>query len=148
MSTPVSKEYLRNAVLQAGPEQLQLMLFDGAIRFALKGREGIEKKDFEQVYESLCRAQQIVLEMEAGLRPEVNQELCEQMSALYGFVYRKLVSASVHRNISDIDDALKILKHQRGTWALLVEKVTAAQADGGDDGGVQAVPSGSISFEG
>jgi flagellar biosynthetic protein FliS len=42
--------YLRDAVLTATPEQLQLMLYDGCIRFALQARDAIEKTDYETSY--------------------------------------------------------------------------------------------------
>lgn len=150
MSTQASKSYLRNAILQASPEQLQLMLFDGAIRHTLKGREAIERHDYEQTYESLSLAQRIVLEMDAGLRPEVNAELCEQMSALYNFVYHKLVSANVKRDVSNIDDALHILQHQRETWVMLLDKVRHAKAEQSPPAGVKAAAAegGSVAFEG
>jgi len=123
MTAPEKNDYLRNAILQAPPEQLQLMLYDGAIRFALQGRDALAEKNYEKSYEKLTRAQSIVLEMQAGLRPEVHREICEQMTSLYNFVHRKLVDASVQRDPSAVDDALKILRHQRETWILLLEKV-------------------------
>jgi flagellar protein FliS len=123
MSTAVSQEYLKNAVLTASPEQLQLMLFDGAIRFALQGRKAIEAGDIEGTYNHLTRAQKIVIEMQNGLNFDVNQELCEKMSALYTFIYRKLVDANINKDVSAIEDALKILQHQRETWVLLMEKI-------------------------
>ncbi len=127
MTAPNS--YLRDAVMTATPEQLQLMLYDGAIRFATQGRDALEAKDHEQSYEKLSRAQAIVLEMERGLRPEVNAELCERMAAIYGFIYRKLVEGSINKDTTDIDDALKILRMERETWVLLMEKVNAARAE-------------------
>ena len=141
-------DYLRNAILQSPPEQLQLMLYDGAIRFALQGRDALAKKDYETSYEKLSRAQKIVLEMEAGLRPEVSREICEQMTSLYNFVYRKLVDASVQRDTQAVDDALKILRHQRETWLLLLEKVSGENdsltALAGDD----VMKPGSLSVQG
>ncbi len=148
MGTLAPHSYLRNAILQATPEQLQLMLFDGAIRHATKGREAIEKRDFEQIYESLSRAQRIVLEMEAGLRPDVNAELCDQMAALYNFVYRKLVSANVRRDVGDIDDALQILRHQRETWVMLLDKVSQERAARSSDTPSPQSADGGVAFEG
>ncbi len=116
--------------MTATPEQLQLMLYDGAIRYASKGRDGIAAKDFEQAYDCLTRAQHIVLEMQSGLRPEVNQELCGRMSAIYTFLYGKLVDACVQRDVAVVDDALKILRLERETWQILVDKVSEARADG------------------
>ena len=123
MNTAASQEYLKNAVMTATPEQLHLMLCDGAIRFALKGREAIDAGKIEETYNHLTRAQKIVVEMQNGLNFDVNRELCERMSALYTFIYRKLVDANINKDVSAVDEALKILHHQRETWVLLMEKI-------------------------
>ena len=129
MAKPTSNSYLRNAVMTATPEQLHLMLYDGAIRFSLQARDAIEAKDYEASYNKLSRAQAIILEMQSGLRPEVNKELCDRMSAIYSYLYRKLVDASVNRSIADLDDALKILRYQRETWTMLMDKVAKSRAE-------------------
>lgn len=116
--------YLRDAVLTATPEQLQLMLYDGAIRFALQGRDAIRGKDFETSFDKLTRAQNILLEMLNGLNYEVNRELCERVASVYNFIYRKLVDANVHRDPLAIDDAVRVLRIERETWQLLVDKVS------------------------
>lgn len=121
--TQASDEYLRNTVMTATPEQLQLMLYDGAIRFSTQAREALANSDFETSCEKLLRAQRIVLEMRNGLRPEVNLELCEQMAALYDFVYNRLIDANMQRDPTAIDEALRILEHQRETWSILIQKI-------------------------
>lgn len=118
-----SDEYLRSAVETATPEQLQLMLYDGAIKFARRGREALARRDFEASCESLIRAQRIVLEMRNGLRHEVNPELCDQLSGLYGFVHSRLIDANTKHDPVAIDEALQILDHQRETWRILLEKI-------------------------
>ena len=45
MSGGTPNSYLRNAVMTASPEQLHLMLYDGAIRFSLQARDAIEARD-------------------------------------------------------------------------------------------------------
>jgi flagellar secretion chaperone FliS len=126
MNQEASGEYLRNAVMTAGPEQLQLMLYDGAIRFTNQARDAIQSRDYETSCEKLLRAERIVQELEKGLRPEVNPELCGQMSSLYSFVYNRLVRANMTRDLTAIDEALQILNHMRETWILLIEKVREA----------------------
>ena len=121
--------YLRNAVMTARPEQLQLMLYDGAIRFASQAREAIEKREIENSFNLLTRAQNIVREMESGLRHEVAPEICGQMASLYRFVFSKLVDANVNKDVQAVDDALKVLRHQRDTWAILADKIQKAQSD-------------------
>lgn len=128
MAHTAGKEYFRNAVMTASPEQLHLMLYDGAIRFARQARQALAARDFETSCERLLRAQQILLEMEAGLRPEVNATLCEQVGALYRFVYSRLIDANMKRDLTAVDEALRILEHQRETWRLLIEKARGADA--------------------
>ncbi|GEM_PF-494919 len=125
--------YLRETVLTATPEQLHLMLYDGAIRFASQGRDAILAKDIEGSYNKLTRAQQIIIEMQNGLNRDVNPELCERMAALYNFIYQKLIDACVRREVQAVDDALTVLRYNRETWQLLVGKVSGLRADVGRD---------------
>jgi flagellar protein FliS len=118
-----SSEYLKNAVMTATPEQLQLMLYDGAIRFAVRGLEAIRAKDREAALLALERAQLIVLEMGNGIRREVNPELADRMGAIYSFVYRRLIDANVKQDEQALQDALRILRYERESWQLLVEKL-------------------------
>ena len=128
MNQDASSEYLRNAVMTATPEQLQLMLYDGAIRFTRQAREAMERKDLETSCEKLLRVQRIMIELQSGLRSEINPELCSQMSALYSFVYDRLVEANMKRDLACIEEGLRILEHMRETWRLLLEKLCGAPA--------------------
>jgi flagellar protein FliS len=122
MDAPAVNPYLRQAILPASPQQLQLMLFEGATRFATQARDAIQAGRVEQAHTLLTRAQQIVCEMSQGLRHEAHPELCSRMAALYAFIYNKLVEANVRRDMRALQDALLILGHQRETWHLLMEK--------------------------
>ncbi len=119
------QEYLKGAVTSASQEQLHLMLLDGAIRFATRGVEAIQARDAEAIYNAMDRAQRIVLELINGMRREVNPELVDRMTSLYNFVYRRLVDATLHRDPGAVEDALRILRHERETWALLIDKLAA-----------------------
>lgn len=152
-TTGGDNNYLRGAILTATPEQLQLMLYDGAIRCCMQARDAIERKDFEASFHKLTRAQNIIQEMQNGLNYDVNRDLCERVAAIYNFLYRKLIDANVHRDLGAIDDALRVLKIERETWQLLVEKVRALRESGqfsasatSTNAGANAVTSG-ISVE-
>jgi len=127
-----AQAYLRNAVLTATPEQLQLMLYDGAIRFATQARDAISNRDFETSFNKLTRAQNIILEMQNGLDYEINRPLCERMASIYNFLYRKLIDANVQRDVGHIDDALKVLRIERETWRQVVEKVNQSRPQHSD----------------
>ncbi len=125
------QEYLRSAVLTASPEQLQLMLYDGAIRFALQGLDALKAADREAAFNALDRAQQIVIELTNGLNRSANPELADQMVALHNFIFRRLVKANVDADLGALEEALRILRHQRETWQLVIERVSALRGGGG-----------------
>jgi flagellar protein FliS len=139
MTSSGQDAYLRDAVLTATPEQLQLLLYDGAIRFATQAREAIQNRDIEESYNLLVRAEAIVLEMQKGLNHEVAPALTDQMSRLYSYVYRRLVEANINKDLQALDDALRLLTYQRETWVLLMDRLRQEQAG---QGTAPALPQG------
>jgi flagellar protein FliS len=121
-------EYLKTQVMTASPEVLTLMLWDGAIRFSEQAKVAIQNKEIENSYNLLLRAQKIVLELNNTLKHEHNPGLAEKISALYMFIYRRLVDANLHKDVSAVDDALKIMRMQRETWQLLITKIGEERA--------------------
>ena len=127
MAAP-TQEYLKTKVMTASPEMLTLMLWDGAIRFAEQGKEAIVRKEIEGSYKSLVRSQRIITELTTNLKHEVDPDLCGKLAALYNFIYRRLVDANLTKDAQLVDDALEIMRHQRETWVLLMEKLTKERA--------------------
>jgi flagellar protein FliS len=128
MNPQFAQNYLRTRVLTATPEQLQLMLYDGAIRFSEQARPALEKRDWETSYNMLSRAQKIITELTCSLKHDVQPEMCARLVSLYNFVFRKLVEASAEHKLESLDEALKILRYQRETWAMLMQQLTKQKA--------------------
>jgi flagellar protein FliS len=128
LNAQVAQNYLRTKVLTATPEQLQLMLYDGAIRFAEQARVALEQRNHEQSYSLIVRVQRILTELSATLKHDVAPELCGKLSSLYNFVYRKLIEANVDHGLPPLDEALRILRYQRETWALLLDQIGKQKA--------------------
>jgi flagellar protein FliS len=128
MNNQAAQNYLRTKVFTATPEQLQLMLYDGAIRFAEQAKVALEKKDFEQSYNGLSRAQKIIAELASSLKHEIAPELCDKLAGLYNFIYRKLLEANIEHKVEALDEALRILRYQRETWVLLLDKLGKTKA--------------------
>ena|ERR1700722_6928936 len=147
-----AQNYLRTKVLTATPEQLQLMLFDGAVRFADQGRAALVEKNFEQVFLNFSRAQKIVNQLICALKRDVDPELCDRLSGIYKYVYRKLVEASVDHVLASAEEAISLLNYQRETWVMLMEKLgkqkATAAAKGMDIPSPDARMEASISMQG
>jgi flagellar protein FliS len=129
MTHQPAAQYLKTQVMTASPEMLQLMLWDGAIRFAEQGRQAILKKEIEGSYNALLRAQKIIMEMNTSLKHDVSPELCRNLAGLYTFIYRKLVQANTSKVVKHVEEALSIMRHQRETWVMLMEKLSEARAE-------------------
>lgn len=128
MNPQAAQNYLRTRVMTATPEQLQMMLYDGAIRFAEQAKAALDAGDFEKSYHAISRVQKILTEMSCGLKHDVLPELCEKLSALYSYVYRKLIDANVKHDVAAIEEAIGLLKYQRETWALLLDQLGKQKA--------------------
>jgi flagellar secretion chaperone FliS len=132
MTESPANAYLRTKVLTARPEELRLLLLDGALKFASQGREGLEKKNFEQSYNGISQCRNIVLELLTTIRPEFDPEMCERVKSIYAFMYTALVEASMERSIEKLDSVIKLLNFERETWVLLMDRLAAERAQGRD----------------
>jgi flagellar protein FliS len=114
--------YLRSKVLSARPEELRLMLIEGAIKFARQGGEGIASKNWELAYNGLSRTKNILLELISSLRPEIAPEICEKLSSLYMYMYRRLIDANLEKSAKIVDEVVDLLEYDRETWLMVIEK--------------------------
>lgn len=127
-SIPQPNAYLKTKVLTASPQELRLMLFDGAIRFAEAARAGIQRKNHEEAYDGVTRCQAILMELINSLRPDQDEDLCRNLSAIYTFMYSRLIDAARERDAAIVDEVLNLLRYERETWVMLMDKLAEENA--------------------
>ncbi|GEM_PF-512735 len=120
--------YLRTRVMSASPEELRLLLLEGAVRFAGQGREGIVSKNYEQSFTGLSGARDIVIELMTTIREDVNPDLASNVKALYLFIYQQLIEGGHERDIVKIDKAIELLDYEVETWKLLMQQLHKERA--------------------
>jgi flagellar protein FliS len=128
MNPQGAQSYLRTQVFTASPEQLQMMLYDGAIRFAEQARPPLAAQQWEASYTLISKAQKIINELMGNLRHDIAPELCGRLSSLYNYIYRMLVEANTKHRVESLDEAIKILKYQRQTWQMLLGQLGRQKA--------------------
>ncbi|MCA9286085.1 MAG: flagellar export chaperone FliS [Phycisphaerales bacterium] len=133
--------YLRTKVMTASPAELRLLLIDGAIRFAEQARTGLVEQDHEKMFNGATRCQDIVMELLTTLRPDQAPELCERLSALYTYLYKRMVEGATTRDIKAVDEVLELLRYERETWVMLMDKLAS-------DAGAAAAAPGAMSVQG
>lgn len=115
--------YLKTKIMTASREELRLMLFDGAIKFANQAKLAMQNQKHEDLYHNLLRAQKIVLELSTSLNHTIAPDLCGKLSALYTYIYRLLVDAHMDKDTAKIDEAIRLIGFERETWVLLMKKL-------------------------
>lgn len=123
MSSPGINPYLKTKIMTARPEELRLMLYDGAIKFCRQAIDAIGRSEWEAMYNALIRAQKIVLELSTSLNHDVAPEMTGRMAALYTYLYRRLVDANLERDTSPVHECVGLLEYERETWVMVMKKL-------------------------
>lgn len=123
-----AQAYLRTKVMTAPPEQLRLMLLDGAVKFGRQGMDGLRRRDYEASYNGISQCRNIVVELLTTMRPDVDTELCDRMTALYTFMINELIQGSFEKDVARVEGVVKLLEYERETWAMLIDKLGSERA--------------------
>lgn len=121
MTYDALNKYKQNSIMTATPEELTLMLYDGAIKFMNIGKYSIENKDLEKAHSSLMRAQDIILELNYTL--DMSYDVSHGLRELYDFVISKLVDANINKDTKAVDDALTVVNEMRDTWKEVIRQI-------------------------
>lgn len=109
------QQYQQNAILNASPEQLLLMLYNGAVRFINQACSCLDKKDIPGANNAIIRAQDIIIYLRDIL--DMNYEIAKPLYSLYEYMYRRLVEANIKKDKLILLEILKIIEDLRNTWA-------------------------------
>jgi flagellar protein FliS len=121
--------YLRSKVMSASPEELRLMLLDGALRFARQAEDGLENRNFEHTYAGFTQCRAIVLELANSIRTEQIPEFGSKLQSLYHFMYSELVAASHEKDVERLRQVIDLLEYERETWVLAMDRAAQERAE-------------------
>jgi flagellar protein FliS len=113
---PAPNVYRESAVLTATPEQLVVMLYDGANRFLTQSAIAMRDGRAGLAGEKLRRAEAIIDELLATLDLSVG-EVAERLQALYLFFKEHLSVARLKQDVSKVDEVARLMRELRGAWA-------------------------------
>jgi len=113
---PAPNAYRESAVLTATPEQLVVMLYDGANRFLTQSAIAMRDGRAGLAGEKLRRAEAIIDELLATLDMSVG-EIAERLQALYLFFKEHLMSARLKQDAGKVDEVAQFMRELRSSWA-------------------------------
>lgn len=121
-------QYLEGKIQTSSQPQLHLLLLDGALRF---GRQAHQRwgddADLGEVAPLLERMSDIVEELTYSVAKS-EENLSKDFEEQYAFIFRELCASRINEDRSKLDNCLKLLEFERGTWKLACEKLEPSPA--------------------
>ena len=107
---------LETGVNSAHPHRLITMLFEGALLAVAQARQGIRSNDIAARGRAISKAIQIVDEGLKASLVDTGSELASNLRALYDYMGRRLLFASLKNDISALDEVTRLLTELKDAW--------------------------------
>jgi len=125
------ESYRQIATQTASPNQLVLMLYDGAIRFLERARLGFLEEDpleyNRTVNNNVLRAQDIINELNRSLDMSKGGEFSTNMRRLYTYLDRRLQESNERKDEEAIKEVINRVTVLRDAWAQMLESQKAVR---------------------
>ncbi|MCL2352466.1 MAG: flagellar export chaperone FliS [Firmicutes bacterium] len=106
--------YSNDAVFTASHEELTLMLYEGALKFANQAIAAVEIKDNERANDLIMRVEDIVRELQLTL--DQKYDISKNLGALYEYMHRRLVEANASKDPAALAEVRDYLRDFRDMW--------------------------------
>lgn len=111
----VRNRYVQDAVSTVPPAKLVTMLYDALVSDLAQAEQALAVRDLPKAHQRLIHAQEIVLELQAGL-DLTKWEGAPALMSLYHFVYRELVDANVRKDAGKVVSVRSTVEPLRDAW--------------------------------
>lgn len=125
-----AKTYKNTAIKTATPEQVLLMLYEGAIKAAKLAKAATEKQNIPEKCKQITKVHDIVMELNNSLDHSKSADVAAQLSNLYEFCTSQLLKANMNNDVPALDSVIKILTTLYEGWVAAVEEVRKQKLTG------------------
>lgn len=116
-----NNQYLQNQILTASPEQILLMLYDGANRFCNQAIAASDRGKTTEKLGWISKAYAIISEFSDSLNHDIGGEIAADLDGLYQFMLRELNKARQDITSQHLRVVADLLRDLRQTWGDAVE---------------------------
>lgn len=114
-ASATANAYKTQQIMTASPEELTLILYNGAIRFVAESMKALEQGDKAKSHSANLRAQNIVREFMSTL--DMRLEISKTWLPLYDYIEYCLIQGNVKKDVQQLGEAKGMLTEMRDTWA-------------------------------
>jgi flagellar secretion chaperone FliS len=127
-NSQMANTYKNQQIMTASPEQLTLLLYNGALRFLNESIQAMEQGDPQKSHNANLRVQDIVREFVATL--DMNYEISETWAKLYEYIEYCLIQGNIKKDVEHLQNAKGILEEMRDAWAGAMKQAQVVRAAG------------------
>lgn len=124
----IANAYKNQQILTASPEQLTLLLYNGALRFLNEAIQALEEGDIPKAHNANLRVQDIVREFMRTL--DMSYEISKTWAQLYEYTEYCLIQGNIKKDVEELKNAKSILEEMREAWQGVMKQVQMARAAG------------------
>jgi len=132
MSAAYFNQYLANQVNTASPEELMMMLYNGAIRFLTEAECAMKEGHVARRCELIGKSISIINELDGTLNHDIGGQIATNLDALYTHMNRELLLANLKDDSARLTQVKQLLIGLRDTWMQAIEQVHAELVAGGN----------------
>ncbi|MNZ78407.1 Flagellar protein FliS [compost metagenome] len=110
------KAYQKNKYQTASPHRLTLMLYQGAIQFAIKAQAAIRDHDIAETNGYVQKTQDIVYELMSSLDMKQGGEIARNLRNLYLYMVNRLIEGNIRKSEESIVEVIQMLEELKSAW--------------------------------
>lgn len=107
-------QYKEDSIYTASPEELTLMLYNGLVKFIMRGLDAVQKNNTQEAHNNIIRAQDIIHEFMVTL--DKKYTISQSLELIYDYMMRRLIEANTHKDADILTEVLDLAKQLRDTW--------------------------------
>lgn len=124
----MANAYKNQQIMTSSPEQLTLLLYNGALRFLTESILAMEQGDIPKSHNANIRVQDIVREFVLTL--DMSYELSKNWAQLYEYTEHCLIQGNIKKDVTLLQQAKEVLQDLRDTWIEAMKQTQVARAVG------------------
>lgn len=125
-NSQMANTYKNQQVMTSSPEQLTLLLYNGALRFLTESILAMEQGDIPKAHNANMRVQAIVREFVRTL--DMSYELSKTWGQLYEYTEYCLIQGNIKKDVKQLLEAKNMLEDMREAWVGAMKQTHVARA--------------------
>ena len=127
-NSQMANAYKNQQVMTSSPEQLTLLLYNGALRFLNESISALEQGNIQKAHNSNMRVQDIVREFVITL--DMSYEISKNWAQLYEYTEYCLIQGNIKKDVKLLQQAKDVLQELRDAWVGAMKETHVARAAG------------------